>query len=149
MSQDTIGIQGGNPTLDGYVFDTNLELDVWGLLTAEELSADRLMGEKAEIIAQNKYGFEKNTRAIDSIIKDKKHIPDGMTSTTIYEVKCVKKQGNTRQIKSYVNSGKDVVLIVDTDTKISKQLQKSIDDGKIKLERTDLKGRSKPKIKCK
>jgi hypothetical protein len=69
-----------------------------------------------------------------------------MTNTSIYEVKCVGKQGYTRQIKSYVATGKDVVVIVDTDTKLSKPLQQAWDDGKLKVERTDLKNR--PKMGC-
>lgn len=31
ISQDPIGLAGGNPTLYGYVFDSNIEIDVWGL----------------------------------------------------------------------------------------------------------------------
>lgn len=100
-------------------------------------------GADAEKIAQNKYGFGKNTTSIRSIKAGKYHIPDGMTDTTIYEVKCVGKQGYTRQIKSYVATGKDVIVIVDIDTKLSKQLQQAWDDGKLKIEYTDLKNRTK------
>ena len=31
ISQDSIGLAGGNPTLYGYVFDSNIEIDVFGL----------------------------------------------------------------------------------------------------------------------
>jgi len=147
ISQDPIRLAGNNPTLYAYVHDTNTWIDPFGLLSATELAAAQQMGASAETIAQNKFGFEKNTIKIDSIRDGRYHIPDGMMDTTIYEVKCVKQQGYTRQLKSYVNTGKKVVLIVDTDTKkLSKPLQQAIADGKIKLERTDLKNR--PKTKC-
>ena len=31
ISQDPIGLAGGNPTIYGYVFDSNIEVDIWGL----------------------------------------------------------------------------------------------------------------------
>jgi RHS repeat-associated protein len=31
ISQDPIGLAGGNPTLYGYVFDTNIQIDTLGL----------------------------------------------------------------------------------------------------------------------
>ncbi|NAW50751.1 hypothetical protein GNY06_04930, partial [Elizabethkingia argentiflava] len=31
ISQDPIGLQGGNPTIYGYVFDSNTEIDPFGL----------------------------------------------------------------------------------------------------------------------
>ena len=142
LSQDPIRLEGNNPTLYGYVRDVNSWVDVFGLLSAKELATAQTRGANAEIIAQNKYGFTKNTEHIRSIKQGKYHIPDGMTNTTIYEVKCVGTQGYTRQIKSYVATGKDVVLITDIDTKLSKPLQQAIDEGKIKLEQTDLKNRT-------
>ena len=35
--QDPIGLAGGNPTLYGYVYDTNIELDLLGLLKFGEI----------------------------------------------------------------------------------------------------------------
>ena len=32
ISQDPIGLAGGNPTLYGYVFNSNIELDILGLI---------------------------------------------------------------------------------------------------------------------
>lgn len=69
-----------------------------------------------------------------------------MTNTDIYEVKCVKKQGYTRQIKSFVATGKKVTLIVDNGTTLSRALQKAWDDKLLDIEFTDLKNKSK--ISC-
>jgi len=135
-------LQGG-ANLYAYVNDVNSWIDPFGLLGAEALAAAQKMGAEAEIIAQNKYGFAKNTERVDSIKKGRHHIPDGMTDTQLFEVKCVKKQGFTRQIKSFVKTGKNVTLIVDTDTKLSRVLKQAEIDGKLKIERTDLKNRPK------
>lgn len=147
ISQDPIGLFSGEMNLYSYVNDSNTWIDPFGLLGAEALAAAQKMGANAEVIAQNKYGFAKNTEWVDSIKEGRYHIPDGMTNTDIYEVKCVKKQGYTRQIKSFVDTGKNVTVIVDTDTKLSKVLKQAELDGKLKIERTDLKNRPK-KISC-
>jgi RHS repeat-associated protein len=148
LSQDPIGLNGG-AALYAYVHDPNSWIDPLGLLSAKELAAAQKMGANAETIAQKRYGFTKNTATVPSIEAGRYHIPDGMTDTTIFEVKCVGKQGYTRQIKSYVEKGRrDVVLIVDTDTKLSKPLQQMVDDGVIQLERTDLKNRTNAKTGC-
>ncbi|QNR84402.1 RHS repeat protein [Pedobacter riviphilus] len=44
ISQDPIGLSGGNPTIYGYVFDSNYELDVFGLKTFQQALGD--YGEK-------------------------------------------------------------------------------------------------------
>ena len=44
ISQDPIGLFGGNPTVYGYVFDSNYELDVFGLKTFQQALGD--YGEK-------------------------------------------------------------------------------------------------------
>ena len=31
LGQDPIGLAGGNPTMYGYVFDNNIQLDIFGL----------------------------------------------------------------------------------------------------------------------
>lgn len=124
----------------------NSWVDVFGLLGKEELAQVQKMGAEAEVLAQNKFGFTKNTKTIDSIINNKKHIPDGKDIAKLYEVKCVGKQGYTTQIKSYVDFAEknnlEVILIVDNTTTLSKPLQKAIDNGDIKLETMDLKYKS-------
>ena len=147
ISQDPIGLAGDIPNMYSYVADSNSWVDPFGLLGAEALAAAQKMGANAEVIVQNKYGFAKNTEWVDSIKEGRCHIPDGMTNTDIYEVKCVKKQGYTKHIKYFVDTGKNVTVIVDTDTKLSKVLKQAEIDGKLKIERTDLKNRPK-KISC-
>ncbi|MGQ7853700.1 RHS repeat-associated core domain-containing protein [Pedobacter sp. WC2501] len=44
ISQDPIGLWGGNPSIYGYVFDSNYELDVFGLKTFQQALGD--YGEK-------------------------------------------------------------------------------------------------------
>ena len=39
ISQDPIGLEGNNPNFYGYTFDSNTEVDVWGL-TIEKRSID-------------------------------------------------------------------------------------------------------------
>ena len=44
ITQDPIGLEGGNPTLYGYVFDPNSEIDIFGLLPTDP--ADRQLLEQ-------------------------------------------------------------------------------------------------------
>ena len=150
-NQATSGLEGNNPTLYGYVHDPNTWIDPFGLLSAEELWEIRQMGDHAEKVAQSRFGFDKNTERISSTQKGKYHIPDGKYGTKLFEIKCVAKQGLTKQIKSFMAaSKKPLTLVVNKDTKISKPLQKQIDANKINLKRIDLKKGFKPKAKgCK
>ncbi|MDE9543241.1 hypothetical protein KKI98_10030 [Xenorhabdus bovienii] len=63
-------------------------------------------------------------------------IPDGMTYNALNEVKNVKRQGLTRQLKDYSGyaqkEGLDFNLFIRPDTKVSKPLQEQIDKGLIK-----------------
>lgn len=43
-------------------------------------------------------------------------------------------------------TGKNITIIVDTDTKLSKGLKQAELDGKLRIERTDLKNRPKNKL---
>jgi len=115
-------------------------------LSAPELAAAAAKGEKAETIAQKLFNFKKNYTRISSTQSGRYHVPDGMKKSTIYEVKCVAKQGYTRQLKSYHATGKKVVLIVDNTTTLSKPLKQAIAGKKITLKTVDLQNMPKPKI---
>ena len=128
---------GNNPTLYGYVFDSNTEIDPLGLNEINDLGQ----------IGERNAGITKNSKTIPSYSGKKKHrVPDGMSDDErkISEVKNVNYQYLSSQLKddlAHVNrdDGEGVViLIVDNRTKLSKELQEEIDKGKIILERKDL-----------
>jgi uncharacterized protein RhaS with RHS repeats len=55
LSQDPIGLAGGNPTLYGYVSDTNSWIDVFGLSCSKaQLKANKANGKDAEKLIYNK-----------------------------------------------------------------------------------------------
>ncbi|CEE92748.1 hypothetical protein XNA1_3080002 [Xenorhabdus nematophila str. Anatoliense] len=69
-------------------------------------------------------------------MNNRDRIPDGITDTALNEVKNVKRQGLTRQLKDYSDYAQkerlDFNLFTRPDTKISKPLQEQIDKGIIK-----------------
>ena len=137
ISQDPIGLAGGNPTLYGYVCDPNTQIDPFGLNEINDLGQ----------IGEKNAGITKNTTRIPSASGKKVfRVPDGMSKNKrhITEVKNVNYQYLSSQLKddlAYVNrDGKrgTVTLIVDKRTKLSKQLQVAIDTGQIKLKKKEL-----------
>jgi hypothetical protein len=87
-------------------------------------------GEDAVTTAYGSIGIKKKIN-----INGRDRIPDGLTDTTISEVKNVQSQGLTQQIKddiAYANSKTpklNVVLYVKKSAALSKPLQKARDDG--------------------
>ncbi|CAM3529471.1 hypothetical protein XNC1_2917 [Xenorhabdus nematophila ATCC 19061] len=71
-----------------------------------------------------------------SVGEDRYRIPDGMPDKALNEVKNVKRQGLTRQLKDYSDYAQkerlDFNLFMRPDTKVSKPLQEQIDKGIIK-----------------
>ena len=84
-------------------------------------------------IGEARAGIEKNTKKVN--VDGRNRIPDEITDTTITEVKNVKYQHLSTQLKDDLalaaKDGKDVRLVTRTDTKISKPLQAKIDEGLI------------------
>ena len=95
MSQDPIGLQGGNPTLYGYVRDVNRRLDPLGLNDCglEDKVRDRFT--KEGILFTQGEEFVRDGRIVGEI--------DFQVADAIIEV-TVKSKGKLGQIQKYVNS---------------------------------------------
>jgi RHS repeat-associated protein len=83
-------------------------------------------------------GVTQNTQRIPSITQTAEYrIPDGLTNTTLTEVKNVAQQSYTAQIKDYVqyseSQGLNFELHVRKDTYLSKPLKQKVREGKINL----------------
>ncbi|MED4206177.1 DNRLRE domain-containing protein [Neobacillus mesonae] len=100
----------------------------------DKTSYAREMGKLGESAS----GITKNTRRIESMTgKANYRIPDGLDeiNQTLIEVKNVKRQGYTSQLKDFhlwsKENGYDFILMTRSDTKISRPLQQLIDSGDI------------------
>ena len=101
-------------------------------------------GRNAEKAVLNSLGLKKNTEMFSADIEMKRGlgkqrvntIPDAIDDEYIYEIKDVKYQSLTKQIRAEetIHSNKKLKLIIHKDTKISKPLQKEIEDEKIELQ---------------
>lgn len=102
----------------------------WGRRGLNSMDHVRDMGRAGERMAGIPAGPKK---AIN--VDGKNLFPDEVTESTLTEVKNVKRQGHTKQLKAYQKYAKarklDVVLWTRPNTKISKRLQKEIDAGRI------------------
>ncbi|QSI05318.1 hypothetical protein DYQ05_10550 [Treponema pedis] len=81
ISQDPIGLAGGNPTIYGYVFDSNIEVDILGLATVYLRNNEIYVG-KAKQNAKTRYKSDKVNSATD-IFTD---IPDTDTAQGVEDV---------------------------------------------------------------
>ncbi|MCK4261385.1 MAG: hypothetical protein KAX49_20615, partial [Halanaerobiales bacterium] len=115
-----------------------------GIKEADEVAGELAEESKTEYarrrgkIGEEAAGITKNTKRIESITgKAKYRIPDGLDelSQVLTEVKNVKRQGYTSQIKDFYlwskNNGYEFVLKTRPNTIISRPLQKLINAGKI------------------
>jgi len=108
---------------------TNLLFRNLGGATTSTLAESRALGkagEEAVGITEAKVGIK---------MGDKMRFPDRVTSTTLEEVKNVKSQSFTRQLRDYLNysqqTNKEMILYTRPTTKISGPLQQVIDNGQI------------------
>ncbi|WP_264080108.1 RHS repeat-associated core domain-containing protein [Treponema pedis] len=112
ISQDPIGLAGGNPTLYGYVFDSNIEIDPFGLGCVENkreglrredtlrrilediYGKDRVLSERTLVDANgNKVTHKGKGRRVDFIVLD-----DNGNAIKSFEVTS-KTADKTRQIR--------------------------------------------------
>lgn len=99
---------------------------------AQRMENARKLGQQGEQAAN----IVKNTERIKSLTNTAKYrVPDALSKTTLTEIKNVKYQALTNQIKDFVlwseQEGLEFVLKTRLDTKISAPLQNLIDEGKI------------------
>ena len=97
-------------------------------------------GREFEKLILEKVGLKKNTRIFASETKAGEAInviPDAVTDKYIIEIKHVVKQSYTKQIQGEVNAatkaGKQFVLFVKEDTKLTENLLKMKESGKIRV----------------
>ncbi len=94
-----------------------------GLAEARALG---IAGEEAVGITEAKVGIK---------MGDKMRFPDRLTKSTLEEVKNVKSQSFTRQLRDYLNysqqTGRDMILHTRPTTGLSGPLQKAINSGQI------------------
>nr|WP_264080189.1 RHS repeat-associated core domain-containing protein [Treponema pedis] len=81
ISQDPIGLAGGNPTIYGYVFDSTIEVDILGLATVYLRNNEIYVG-KAKQNAKTRYKSDKVNSATD-IFTD---IPDTDTAQGVEQI---------------------------------------------------------------
>jgi len=74
ISQDPIGLKGGNPTLYAYVYNSNIELDILGLIIVY-----RALNVKQEEQALNNTSIQPKNRSANYSIQE--HIDDGNLET--------------------------------------------------------------------
>jgi Restriction endonuclease fold toxin 7 len=99
---------------------------------AQRMENARILGQQGESAAN----IVKNTERIKSLTNTANYrIPDALNETTLTEIKNVRYQALTNQIKDFIlwadKKGLDFVLKTRPDTKISAPLQKLINEGKI------------------
>jgi len=105
--------------------------------------AQVLVNQAQGLAGERAYGAIKNTQSI--LVNGRTRIPDILRTTQklIGEIKTVKYQSLTSQIKDYMTFAQKnnftFRLVVDKATKLSKPLQQAVDAGKIILERAKLK----------
>jgi RHS repeat-associated protein len=99
-------------------------------------AAARETGKIGEKVVRDAYNIG-DKKAIQ--IGERSRVPDGLTATTLSEVKNVERQGLTAQLRDYLEyaekNGLKMDLYVRENTTISKNLQDLIDAGRINLER--------------
>ncbi|MEZ4103840.1 MAG: putative toxin [Candidatus Paceibacterota bacterium] len=109
---------------------------------ADKLADVRRKGSIGEVVS----GIQKNTEKIPDLIKGngKQRIPDGLNhqTKTLQEVKNVKYQSNTAQLRAFTEyskqNGYTMELITRPTTKLSKPLQQSLDNTGAKVTRKEL-----------
>ena len=93
-------------------------------------------GQAGEAYVRARYDIGPKTRFE---INDRYRIADGMTDNSISEVKNVRYQGLTKQIRDYLDfkGAKQFYLYVRRDTRLSRQLLARVADGSIILRYID------------
>ena len=110
ISQDPIGLKGGNPTLYAYVYNSNIELDVLGLIIVY-----RALNVKQEEQALNNTSIQPKNRSANYSIQE--HIDDGNLETQY--ISTTKRQKNAERYASpNPKRGKNnssTIIVIDTD----------------------------------
>ena len=103
ISQDPIGLAGNNPTLYGYVFDTNSQVDVFGLIIvyravnpAQEAAVNAGASIQAKDITAN-YSIQE-------------HVEDGRLNTQY-----ISSTKNIDRAEFYAKSSNSTIIAIDTD----------------------------------
>ena len=110
ISQDPIGLAGGNPTLYAYVYNSNIELDILGLIIVY-----RALNVKQEEQALNNTSIQPKNRSANYSIQE--HIDDGNLETQY--ISTTKRQKNAERYASpNPKRGKNnssTIIVIDTD----------------------------------